>query len=116
MSSWRLIVFLIQSELKPCSLKFGPAFARHGRDLHGDIGIMPLFSHYGDVADISDRLAIPALVFAILTPLFIVARLWSRRVFAKHIGADDWVILASWVVNYIFFPSLNCHSWKAYVL
>ncbi|KAI1912743.1 hypothetical protein LOZ61_003181 [Ophidiomyces ophidiicola] len=58
---------------------------------------MPLFSHYGDVDDISNRLAVPALVFSIVTPLFVIARFWSRRTFAKSIDPDDWVILASWV-------------------
>ncbi|EEP76478.1 predicted protein [Uncinocarpus reesii 1704] len=72
---------------------------------------MPFFSHYGDIEDISDKLAIPALVFTIVTPLFIIARFWSRKVFAKRFGADDWVILASAVttafeVSFFSFPRL----------
>jgi hypothetical protein len=59
---------------------------------------MPLFSHYGDIPDISDRLAIPSLVFAIVTPLVVIARLASRQSLAKHIGADDWTILASLIL------------------
>lgn len=58
---------------------------------------MPLFSHYGDVEDISDRLAIPALLFSIVTPLFIIARIATRRYYSKKLGPDDWAILASLV-------------------
>ncbi|EFR04129.1 integral membrane protein [Nannizzia gypsea CBS 118893] len=58
---------------------------------------MPVFSHYGDVEDISDRLAIPALVFSIITPLFVIARVATRRYYSKSLGPDDWTILASLV-------------------
>ncbi|KDB27982.1 hypothetical protein H109_00246 [Trichophyton interdigitale MR816] len=58
---------------------------------------MPLFSHYGNVEDISDRLAVPALVFSIITPLFIIARVATRRYYSKSLGPDDWTILGSLV-------------------
>jgi len=58
---------------------------------------MPIFSHYGDIPDISARLSIPSLVFAIVTPLVVTARLAARQSFAGRIGADDWAILASLV-------------------
>ena len=57
---------------------------------------MPLFSHYGDIPDISQRLSYPSLVFAIVTPIVVLARLSTRRVSGK-VGADDWVILVSCV-------------------
>jgi hypothetical protein len=62
---------------------------------------MGLFADYGDVEDISYRLVYPALVFSIVTPVFIIARFWSRKVLTKSVGADDWVILASFVQYYL---------------
>ncbi|KUL82870.1 hypothetical protein ZTR_09017 [Talaromyces verruculosus] len=56
---------------------------------------MPLFSHYGDLPDISYRLSYPSLFFCIFTPLVVIARLVSRKVFAGKVGVDDWTILAS---------------------
>ncbi len=59
---------------------------------------MPLFSSYGDVPDISDRLALPSLVFAIVTPLFVFARLLTRLTAPakrERIGWDDWAIVCS---------------------
>ncbi|KAI9926674.1 hypothetical protein ASPWEDRAFT_722856 [Aspergillus wentii DTO 134E9] len=58
---------------------------------------MPLFSHYGDLPDNSSALSSPALVFAIITPIVVFARLLSRQFLSGHIGADDWTILASCV-------------------
>lgn len=63
---------------------------------------MPLFSHYGeDIPDISSKLSYPSLVFAIVTPLVVLARFLSRMV-SGRVGADDWVILVSCV-----YPSLS---------
>jgi hypothetical protein len=62
---------------------------------------MGLFVDYGDVEDISYRLVYPALAFSIVTPLFIIARFWSRKALTKSVGADDWVILASFVRYYL---------------
>ena len=60
--------------------------------------MMPLVSDYEGVPDISDRVVYPALVFSIITPMFVVARLVSRHAFTDRIGPDDWVILASMVI------------------
>ncbi|RLL97479.1 hypothetical protein CFD26_106816 [Aspergillus turcosus] len=56
---------------------------------------MPLFSHYGDLPDSSARLSYPSLVFAIVTPLVVIARLLGRRFLSGRVGADDWTILVS---------------------
>ena len=56
---------------------------------------MPLFSHYGNVPDISYKVSCPALIFSIVTPIFVIVRFISRHVFTRSIGPDDWVILAS---------------------
>ncbi|RHZ62446.1 putative plasma membrane protein Pth11-like [Aspergillus thermomutatus] len=56
---------------------------------------MPLFSHYGDHPDSSARLSYPSLVFAIVTPLVVIARLLGRRFLSGRVGADDWTILVS---------------------
>jgi hypothetical protein len=56
---------------------------------------MPLFSHYGDLPDISYRLSYPSLFFSIFTPLVVITRLVSRKVFAGKVGVDDWTILTS---------------------
>lgn len=58
---------------------------------------MPLFSHYGDLPDSSARLSYPSLVFAIVTPLVVIARLLGRRFLSGRVGADDWTILVSCV-------------------
>lgn len=58
---------------------------------------MPLFSHYGDLPDSSAALSYTSLVFAIVTPIVVIARLLSRRFLSGRIGADDWTILASCV-------------------
>ena len=56
---------------------------------------MPLVSDYGRLDDISDRLAIPSLIFTIVTPIVVFARLLSRRLHGNQVGPDDWTILAS---------------------
>ncbi|KAK2774617.1 hypothetical protein FQN53_003551 [Emmonsiellopsis sp. PD_33] len=56
---------------------------------------MPLFSHYGDVPDISYQLSYPSLVLSIVTPLFVAARFVGRLYFSGRIGPDDWAILAA---------------------
>lgn len=56
---------------------------------------MPLFSDYGDHPDSSARLSYPSLVFAIVTPLVVIARLLGRRFLSGRVGADDWTILVS---------------------
>lgn len=56
---------------------------------------MPLFSHYGHLPDISYRLSYPSLFFSIFTPLVVITRLVSRKVFAGKVGVDDWTILTS---------------------
>ncbi|KAK2797342.1 hypothetical protein FQN50_009237 [Emmonsiellopsis sp. PD_5] len=56
---------------------------------------MPLFSHYGDVPDISHQLSYPSLVLSIVTPLFVAARFVGRLYFSGRIGPDDWAILAA---------------------
>ncbi|KAK2738362.1 hypothetical protein FQN55_000570 [Onygenales sp. PD_40] len=58
---------------------------------------MPLFSHYGDVPDISHQLSYPSLVLSIVTPLFVAARFVGRLYFSGRIGPDDWAILAALV-------------------
>ncbi|KAK2800272.1 hypothetical protein FQN51_006180 [Onygenales sp. PD_10] len=58
---------------------------------------MPLFSHYGDVPDISYQLSYPSLVLSIVTPLFVAARFVGRLYFSGRIGPDDWAILAALV-------------------
>lgn len=58
---------------------------------------MPLFSDYGDHPDSSARLSYPSLVFAIVTPLVVIARLLGRRFLSGRVGADDWTILVSCV-------------------
>ncbi|THC99528.1 hypothetical protein EYZ11_000988 [Aspergillus tanneri] len=40
---------------------------------------MPLFSYYGDIPDSSAALSYPSLVFAILTPIVVAARLLGRH-------------------------------------
>ncbi|EED20891.1 plasma membrane protein Pth11-like, putative [Talaromyces stipitatus ATCC 10500] len=56
---------------------------------------MPLFSHYGDLPDISYCLSYLSLFFSIFTPIIVIARLVSRKAFARKVGVDDWTILAS---------------------
>ena len=56
---------------------------------------MPLFSTYNGLHDISSRLTLPALVFSIVTPLVVLFRFIARCTHGNHLGADDWVILAS---------------------
>ena len=56
---------------------------------------MPLVSDYGQLDDISDRLAIPSLIFTIVTPIVVFARLLTRRLHDNQVGPDDWTILAS---------------------
>ena len=56
---------------------------------------MPLFSHYEGIDDISSRLSLPALVFSIVTPLIVLARIISRCTHGNHTGADDWTIIAA---------------------
>ncbi|KAE8376097.1 hypothetical protein BDV26DRAFT_266391 [Aspergillus bertholletiae] len=58
---------------------------------------MPLLSHYGDIADSSDALVYPSLIFSILTPIVVASRLLGRHVLSGRIGADDWTILVSCV-------------------
>ncbi|KAL5358394.1 putative plasma membrane protein Pth11-like protein [Aspergillus floccosus] len=58
---------------------------------------MPLFSHYEGLEDTSARLSYPSLIFAIVTPIVVIARLLGRRFLSGRIGADDWTILASCV-------------------
>ena len=58
---------------------------------------MAIFSDYEPLADISDRLAIPSLVFCIVTPLVVFARFLARTLYRNILGADDWTILASLV-------------------
>jgi hypothetical protein len=58
---------------------------------------MVLFSDYGDLPDISYQLSYPSLFFAIFTPLVIIARFAARKSFSGKLGADDWVILVSFV-------------------
>ena len=61
---------------------------------------MPIFSHYPvGIPDISWQLSIPSLVFSIVTPLFVIARLASRRSFAGKIGADDWTIVGAVILS-----------------
>ncbi|KAH8689164.1 putative plasma membrane protein Pth11-like protein [Talaromyces proteolyticus] len=56
---------------------------------------MPLLSHYGDIPDISDKLVYPSIVFAVVTPLVVLARFVSRKWFSGILGLDDWVIIVS---------------------
>ncbi|EAW13620.1 putative plasma membrane protein Pth11-like [Aspergillus clavatus NRRL 1] len=56
---------------------------------------MPLFSHYGNLPDSSAQLSIPSLVFAIATPIVVIARLLGRRFLSGRVGSDDWTILVS---------------------
>lgn len=76
--------------------------------------MMPLFSHYGDVPDISDQLALPALGFAIITPLFVIARVVTRLKSMGKLGLDDWAIIGSMVCTFLLQPlngSKNAVDW-----
>lgn len=68
---------------------------------------MPLFSHYGDLPDISYRLSYPSLFFSIFTPLVVITRLVCRKVFTGNVGADDWTVLVSAVSTR--FPLMFCY-------
>lgn len=54
-------------------------------------------SHYGS-PDTSSRLAIPASVFAVVTPMTVLLRLVVSKG-QKSFGLDDWTILAAMVVS-----------------
>lgn len=73
---------------------------------------MPLFSHYEPLADISDRLSIPSLVFCIVTPLIVLARFLARCLHGNQLGADDWTILASLVfAQTVNIQMIICCQW-----
>ena len=59
---------------------------------------MPLFSHYDNIPDISYPLAIPSLVFCVVTPIFVTGRFAGRFYVQGTIGADVWTILSSMIL------------------
>lgn len=56
---------------------------------------MGILANYEPLDDISNRVAIPCLVFAIVTPLFVLARCICGRVSTGKLWADDYLIIAA---------------------
>ena len=73
---------------------------------------MPLVSDYEPLADISDRLVIPSLVFSIITPIIVIARFLSRRLHGNQVGPDDWTIVASMIfAQTVNIQMIICCEW-----
>jgi hypothetical protein len=48
-------------------------------------------------ASTAPTISIPAVAFAVISPLIIAVRFWSRMRLHTKLGADDWCILAALV-------------------
>lgn len=56
---------------------------------------MPFLSHYGDLPDISNRLSVSSLIFCIVTPLVVTARVVTRFSQGHVLCSDDALIILS---------------------
>ncbi|KAK4499080.1 hypothetical protein PRZ48_009592 [Zasmidium cellare] len=56
---------------------------------------MGILSNYAPLDDTSDRVAIPSLIFTILTPLFVLARCMTGRIQSGKLWTDDYLIIAA---------------------
>jgi hypothetical protein len=55
-----------------------------------------IFGH-GETASTAPTISIPAIAFAVISPLIVYVRFWSRMRLHTKLGADDWTILAALV-------------------
>ncbi|KAI9677627.1 MAG: hypothetical protein M1817_006582 [Caeruleum heppii] len=57
-------------------------------------------SNNGAVPSNAHLVQIPSIIFAIVAPLFVAVRFWTRLSMAKGLGADDWTILTSMILSF----------------
>jgi hypothetical protein len=55
-----------------------------------------VFGSHGQ-ASTAPTISIPAVAFAVISPLIVAVRFWSRMRLHTKLGADDWCILAALV-------------------
>ena len=56
------------------------------------------------------RILAVAITFAVLSTVFVAARLWARRIRKVGLGADDWLIIAALVCYWGEFVSVHYGS------
>ncbi|KAF2161923.1 hypothetical protein M409DRAFT_27649 [Zasmidium cellare ATCC 36951] len=56
---------------------------------------MGILTSYAPLQDISNRIAIPSIIFAILTPLFVLARCVCGRIQTGRLWTDDYLLIAA---------------------
>ena len=61
-------------------------------------------------------------VFPVLSTITVALRIYSRKYLTKHLGVDDYLILAAWVkkpttfINAYLTGSGPCDSWNGHVM
>lgn len=59
---------------------------------------MGIFTSYAPLDDISDQLALPSLIFVILTPIFVITRCISNKTRTGNLWLDDYLLLVACLI------------------